>query len=196
MKTVCVLGSPRPKGNSTKIAEHFCDKLETLGASIQTFALNKMSYKGCQACMTCKTKLDRCVLQDDLTEVLDALHDADVIVMASPVYFSDVTSQMKAFIDRVYSFLTPEYRESSEKSRFAPGKTLVFIQVQGRPDEKKFADIFPRYEEFFDWYGINKRFLIRAWGVRNLGEIDDRQEVFQQAEDMAVKIMTGKDAPR
>ena len=192
MKTVCVLGSPRPKGNSTTLAQHFCNKIEDLGASVQTFALNQMTFKGCQACMTCKTKLDKCVLEDDLTEVLDALREADVIVMATPVYFSDVTSQMKAFIDRVYSFLTPDYRESSEKSRFSPGKALVFIQVQGRPDENKFADIFPRYEEFFDWYGIKQRYLIRAWGVRNLGEIDAHREVFQQAEDVAARIMAAK----
>ena len=194
MKTVCVLGSPRPKGNSSTIAKYFCDKIESLGANVQTFALNKMTYKGCQACMTCKTKLDRCVLQDDLTEVLDSLREADVLVMATPVYFSDVTSQMKGFIDRVYSFLTPDYRESSEKSRFSPGKTLVFIQVQGRPDENKFADIFPRYEEFFDWYGIKKRFLIRSWGVRDLGEIKTHQEIFKQAEDVASKIMAGNNA--
>ena len=189
MKTVCVLGSPRSKGNSDTIAEHFCDKIESLGSEIQTFALNKMTYRGCQACMTCKTKLDRCVLQDDLTEVLDAVRETDLLVMATPVYFSDVTSQMKGFIDRMFSFLAPEYRSSPEKSRFAPGKKLVFIQVQGRPDENKFADVFPRYEEFFDWYEINERYLIRCWGVRDLGEIKRRKEVFQRAEEVAAQVM-------
>jgi multimeric flavodoxin WrbA len=189
MKTVCVLGSPRPKGNSNTIAEHFCDNIESRGSEVQTFALNKMTYRGCQACMTCKTKLDRCVLQDDLTEVLDAVRETDLLVMATPVYFSDVTFQMKGFIDRLYSFLTPDYRSSPEKSRFAPGKKLVFIQVQGRPDENKFADVFPRYEEFFDWYGINERYLIRCWGVRDLGEIKGRKEVFQRAEEVAAQVM-------
>ncbi len=192
MKTVCVLGSPRPKGNSNTIAEHFCDKIESLGSEVQTFALNKMTYRGCQACMTCKTKLDRCVLQDDLTEVLDAVRETDLLVMATPVYFSDVTFQMKGFIDRLYSFLRPDYRSSPEKSRFEPGKKLVFIQVQGRPDENKFADVFPRYEEFFDWYGINERYLIRCWGVRDLGEIKGRKEVFQRAEEVAAQVMGGQ----
>jgi multimeric flavodoxin WrbA len=189
MKTVCVLGSPRTKGNSDTIAGHFCDKIENLGWEVQTFALNKMTYRGCQACMTCKTKLDRCVLQDDLTQVLDAVRETDLLVMATPVYFSDVTAQMKGFIDRLYSFLTPDYRSSPEKSRFAPGKKLVFIQVQGRPDENKFADVFPRYEEFFDWYGINERYLIRCWGVRDLGEIKGRQEVFQRTEEVAAQVL-------
>lgn len=192
MKTVCVLGSPRPKGNSQTIAGYFCDKIESLGSEVQTFALNKMTYRGCQACMTCKTKLDRCVLKDDLTVVLDSLRKADVLVMATPVYFSDVTSQMKGFIDRMYSFLMPDYRTGSDKSRFAPGKKLVFIQVQGRPDENKFADVFPRYEEFFDWYDIKERYLIRCWGVRDLGEAKEHKEVFQRAEEVATQIMAGR----
>jgi len=142
--------------------------------------------------MTCKTKLDRCVLKDDLTEVLESLRQADVLVMATPVYFSDVSSQMKGFIDRMYSFLTPDYRTSSEKSRLAPGKKLVFIQVQARPNENNFADIFPRYEEFFDWYGINERHLIRCWGIREPGEVKGHTKVFQRSEEVAKIIMAGK----
>lgn len=189
MKTVCVLGSPRPKGNSTAIATYFCDWLESLGAEVRTFTLNKLTYQGCQACMACKTKLDRCVLADDLTRVLDAVREADLLVLATPVYFGDITSQLKGFIDRMYSFFTPDYRTSTVKSRLAPGKKLVLIQVQGRPDESKFADIFPRYGEFWDWYGIKERYCIRSWGIREIGEIAKDKEVFKIAEDIAARIM-------
>jgi len=189
MKTVCVFGSPRPNGNSTTIAKYFCNRLESLSAEVQTFALNKLSYRGCQACMVCKTKLDRCVLEDDLTQVLDAVRAADLLVIATPVYFGDITSQLKGLIDRMYSFLTPDYRKNPEKSRLSPGKKLVFIQVQGRPDENKFTDIFPRYGEFWDWYGIKERYQIRSWGVRELGEIAKDREVFKKAEDIATQIM-------
>jgi len=130
------------------------------------------------------------VLKDDLTQVLDSLRDADLLVMATPVYFSDVSSQLKGFIDRMYSFLTPDYRTSSEKSRFSPGKKLAFIQMQGRPDESKFADVFPRYEEFFGWYGFKERYLIRCWGVREAGEVKNHEEIFKTADDIATKIMS------
>ncbi|MEW6673120.1 MAG: flavodoxin family protein [Thermodesulfobacteriota bacterium] len=191
MKTVCVLGSPRSNGNSHALARHFCDRLENLGAEVQTFALNKLTYRGCQGCLVCKTKLDRCVLDDDLTPVLDAVRETDLLVMATPVYFGDITSQLKGFIDRMFSFFTPDYRTSEVKSRLAPGKKLVFIQVQGRPDESKFTDIFPRYGEFWDWYGINERYHLRSWGVRALGEIAKDREVFIKAEALAARIMQG-----
>ncbi len=58
MKIICLLGSPRPKGNSAAMASKFCETAKGLGAEVTTFALNKLKYRGCQACMTCKTKLE------------------------------------------------------------------------------------------------------------------------------------------
>jgi multimeric flavodoxin WrbA len=188
MKVVCLLGSPRPKGNSAFLADRFCRTAEAMGAEIQTFALNKLKYRGCQACMTCKTKLDRCVLKDDLTEVLDAIRGADVLVMASPVYYGEVSSQLKAFIDRTFSYLVPDYATNPQPSRLPPGKKLVMILAQGYPGEDRFADVFPRYDSFFKWYGFEGSHLIRACGVLGLGEVEGRGEVLRQTEEIAQKI--------
>ena len=188
MKIVCLLGSPRPKGNSTFIADRFCRTAEALGAEIQTFALNKLKYRGCQACMTCKTKLDRCVLKDDLTQVLDAIRDAEVLVMASPIYYGEVSSQLKAFIDRTFSYLVPDFPTNPKPSRLPPGKKLVMILAQGDPGEELYADVFPRYESFFKWYGFNDNHLIRACGVLGPGEVEEHQDVLSQAEALARKI--------
>ena len=189
MKTVCILGSPRSRGNSAIIAERLCSEIEGLDSEVRTFVLNDLTYRGCQACMICKTKLERCVLKDDLTEVLDSVREADLLVLATPVYFSDVTSQMKGFIDRMYSYLVADYRTNPQKSRLSPGKKLVFIQVQARPDEHKFADVFPRYEEFLEWYGFQQRHHIRCWGIRELGEVKDHEEVFIRTDDVAKRVM-------
>jgi multimeric flavodoxin WrbA len=135
--------------------------------------------------MTCKTKLDRCVLKDDLTEVLDAIRDADVLVMATPVYFGEVSSQLKAFIDRTFSYLVPDYTTNPVSSRLKSGKRLVFIQTQGQSDEKQFADIFPRYDYFFNWYGFKDNCLIRGCGLMNGGEAQTRSEIMDEAEKTA-----------
>jgi multimeric flavodoxin WrbA len=189
MEIVCLLGSPRPKGNSTIIAKHFCETAEKLGATVQTFALNKLKFRGCQACMTCKTKLDKCVLKDDLGEVLDEVREAGVLVMATPVYYGEVSSQLKAFIDRTYSYLVPDYPTNPKPCRLPPGKKLVFIQTQGHPDENQFADIFPRYDYFFKWYGFDESHLIRACGVFDKGDVVSREDVLNLAEQTAKRIM-------
>jgi len=189
MKIVCVLGSPRSKGNSAALAQRFCDTAQKLGGTIQTFSLNKLKYQGCQACMACKTKLDKCILKDDLAEVLDSIREADVLVLTTPTYFGDVTGQFKLFLDRTYSYLVPNFFNNPNPSRLAPGKKLVFIHTQGQPNEKLFADVFPRNEAIFKWYGFKDNHLIRACGVRNPEDVMGKEEVLKQAEEVAKKIM-------
>ena len=188
MKIVCLLGSPREKGNSATIANRFCDTAEKLGAEVQNFTLNKLEYRGCQGCMACKTKLDRCILEDDLTEVLDAVRETDVLVLATPIYYWDVTSQLKAFVDRTFSYLTPDFMTNPNRSRLAPGKKLVFIQVQGNPDESMFTDVFSKFDYFFKSYGFSESHLIRACGVRGKRELEARQDALRLAETMAERL--------
>jgi len=189
MEIVCLLGSPRPKGNSATIARRFCETAEARGAEVRTFALNELKYRGCQGCMMCKTKLDWCVLEDDLTEVLDAVRDADVLVMASPIYFGEVTSQLKGFIDRTFSYFVPDYATNPKPSRLAPGKRLVFIQTQGQSDEKLYTDVYPRYEYYFRWSGFEDNHLIRACGVYDKRDIENREDIVNLAVETAEKIM-------
>jgi multimeric flavodoxin WrbA len=187
MKILCLLGSPRPMGNSATIAKRFCQKAESLGAEIKTFSLNKLTYRGCQACLTCKTKLDHCVLKDDLTEVLDAVHEADVLVLATPVYFGDITAQLKGFIDRTYSLYVPEFLTSSKPSRLSPGKRLVFIQTQNQGDTM-FADIYPKYELFFLFHGFKDNILIRACNVLEKDDVKSRDDILHLTDAAAEKV--------
>jgi len=195
MKVVCLLGSPRESGNSSTIAKRFCATAEGLGAEIQSFSLNKLEFRGCQGCMACKTKLDRCILEDDLSEVLEAVRETDVLVMASPVYFGEVSSQLKSFIDRTYSYFVPDFHTNPKPCRLAPGKKLVFVLTQRNPDDSRFADIFPRYEYFFvERYAFSGSYLIRVCGVQNPGDIEARQDALRLAEKTA-RILCG-DAPK
>ncbi len=180
MKIVAVLGSPRPRGNSSTLAHRFLDTARQLGAETRIFSLNQMDYRGCQGCRTCKTKTDACCLEDDLTEALAAVQEADVLVIASPVYYGDLSGQMKCFIDRTYSFLNPDY-----SSRVPRGKKAVMILVQAQPDDTQYQDIFPRYERFLKWYGFDPVYLLRATGVRDLGDINRQTALLDQAAALA-----------
>ena len=192
MKVVILLGSPRPKGNSATLAKSFNEAAEELGANVQTFALNKLTYRGCQACETCKTKLDRCVLKDDLAQVLDAIRDTDVLVLATPVYFGDIPGQMKMFIDRCFSYLVPDFLEAPESSRLAPGKKMVFIQIQNQPNEDLFADIFPKYNFVFHLLGFRDNHLIRGCDLREADDliIKKREDLMELTKDTAMKLIS------
>jgi multimeric flavodoxin WrbA len=162
---------------------------EKHGAETKTYSLNKLNFKGCQACMMCKDKLDRCALKDDLEPVLDDIRDADVLVLATPVYFADISAQMKMFIDRTYSYFVPDFLNKPVPGRLRPGKQLVFIQTQAQPGEKFFNDIYPKYEFFFQVLGFKDNHLIRAAGVNDAGEAEKLESIMEHAEVLAAQLV-------
>lgn len=189
MKITCLLGSPRPHSNSAALAARFLETAAKLGAETLNYTLSRLTYRGCQACYTCKTKLDRCVLKDDLTEVLESVQRADTLVISTPVYYADVTGQLKCFIDRTYSFLKPDYITNPSPSRLAPGKKLVFITTQGQPDPERFAKVPTRYGSIFKWYGFEESHLIRACGVGPKTTAAELEPYLREAEELAKKVM-------
>jgi len=184
MKIVTVLGSPRKKGNSNTIAMAFGDKAESLGAEVKTYHLNGMDFKGCQGCYACKTKQDSCILKDDLTEVLEAIHEADVLVMASPVYFWDISGQLKSFVDRTYSYLRPDFFNRPDPCRLPEGKKGLLILTQGA-EEREHRDVPQKYEHFMEHYGLHDRKTIRGAGIHESATAEDRAPYVQEAEALA-----------
>jgi multimeric flavodoxin WrbA len=190
MKVTCLLGSPRLNSNSSAIAGRFTETAASLGAKIENFELNKLTYRGCQGCMGCKTISEKCVLEDDLAAVLESLKAADIIVMAMPVYCSDVPGQVKCFVDRTFSYLKPGYISEANPSRVPAGKKLVFIITQGAPVESLFAEIPRKYQDFFKrCMALGETYAIRAVGVGGGGAVGVPDQYLQEAEQIARNIV-------
>ncbi|MBI5883234.1 MAG: NAD(P)H-dependent oxidoreductase [Elusimicrobia bacterium] len=192
-RLVCVLGSPKAKGNSASIAARLCAAAAAKGYETRTFALNDLDYRGCQACLACKGLSEICVIADDLGEVLYAAGEADVLVLASPVYYGDVSSQLKGFIDRTYSYLVPDWYGKKNPSRLRPGRKAVWVLTQGFRGEKSFADIYPKYRRFFKSYGFDESHLIRQCGADAEGSTEFRDAAFRKADALAAVLFKGID---
>ena len=159
MKVISILGSPRKKGTSTRIAQAFTQAMAKKGAEVKEYYLNGMDYKGCQGCEMCHTKLDKCVLKDDLEPLLDGMRTADVLVFSSPVYYSDTSGQFKSFFDRTWSHVHVDYTADTHyASRLPEGKKAIFILTQGDVEEKH-KDIVERYGFFMNLYGLDCTFI-------------------------------------
>lgn len=100
-KHVLILsGSPRKGGNSDLLCDEFLRGAQEAGNQVEKIFLRSKKIAPCNACYFCKRSGGQCAIQDDMAEVLDKMQAADVIVMASPVYFYSIDAQMKAVIDR------------------------------------------------------------------------------------------------
>jgi len=187
VKTVCLLGSPRRGGNSDQLAEWFCTAARNAGAEIDMVALADLDFSGCRNLFRCKTGLYHCGQVDGFTPVLTAIRDADVLVLASPIYFTSVTGQMKLAIDRFFTFLVPDYATNEQKSRLGTGRTLVFIQTQGEP-EQQYANLLESFSKGFRFLGFDKQHLLRAWGVREVGDVTGNTDLKTRCETVANDI--------
>jgi multimeric flavodoxin WrbA len=155
-----------------------------LGAEVRVYHLNLMTYQGCQGCGACKANTETCILEDDLAPVLEAVKEADVLVMASPVYFGDLSGQLKCFFDRTYSYFNPDF-----SSRVPGGKSAVIVLVQANPEAGQFNDIFPRYQRWLTWVGYAPVYLLRAVGVKDPGDILQQTAILDQAASLAREIV-------
>jgi multimeric flavodoxin WrbA len=141
--------------------------------------------------MACKITSDKCVVKDDLSEVLEEIRASDVVLIASPVYFGDITAQAKGLIDRCYSYYSPDYKTNPNPSRLAPGKKLVFILPQGNPDQNAFEDIITKYTRIFGRLGFTDIYPIRALGMGPESDVRKKETLIQLINDTADKIAAG-----
>jgi multimeric flavodoxin WrbA len=102
MKVIAICGSPKSKGNTALALEILGEKLKSHIENLEyeIVHLRKLDLRSCNACNGCYGK-KKCVQDDDINMLLDKLLTADGIVLGSPTYFSNVTSRMQIFIERI-----------------------------------------------------------------------------------------------
>jgi multimeric flavodoxin WrbA len=103
MRVVAFNGSPRKEGNTYLLVQRVFQELHPEGIETEYFQVGGKPLRGCIACFKCVENKDKkCVLPDDgLNDYVAKMEEAEGIILASPVYFSNVTAEMKALIDRV-----------------------------------------------------------------------------------------------
>ena len=102
MKVIAINGSPRKDGNTHTLLSRVCSRLEQHGIETETIRIGGKAIRGCTACGMCfKNKDQQCIIKtDDLNDAIAKMIAADGILLGSPTYFSDVSAEMKALIDR------------------------------------------------------------------------------------------------
>jgi|SRR5208337_1330015 len=101
-KVVAFNGSPRPEGNTRILIGQVLQELEKEGITTELVQVGGKKIHGCTACMKCFENRDkRCIIDDDIVNnCIGKMTEADGIILGSPVYFTDITAEMKALVDR------------------------------------------------------------------------------------------------
>lgn len=100
-KNILILaGSPRKGGNSDLLCDEFAKGALEAGNTVEKVFLREKKIGYCTACYYCRDHNGVCAIKDDMSAILEQMHRADIIVLASPVYFYSIDAQMKTVIDR------------------------------------------------------------------------------------------------
>ena len=105
-----VLGSPRRRGNTETLMDELLRGAEEAGAFIEKIVLSEMDVKPCRACDACRNT-GSCIIDDDMTVILDKMSTSQVWIIGTPVYWWGPTAWMKAFIDRWYGVDRKVFRD-------------------------------------------------------------------------------------
>ncbi len=99
-KVFIVSSGPRNNGNSDILAEEFAKGAREAGHEVEKVNVRDMDLKFCIGCLVCQ-KTGRCVLRDEMNSLYDKVQNSDVLVFATPVYYYEMSGQLKTFLDRL-----------------------------------------------------------------------------------------------
>ncbi len=108
-KIVIISTSPRANGNSNALADEFARGAKQAGHEVEKISLIGKSLQFCIGCLACQ-KTRKCVIKDDVADILPKLSTCDVIVFATPIYYYEMSGQMKTFIDRMNPLYETDYQ--------------------------------------------------------------------------------------
>lgn len=162
MKKVLILsGSPRKNGNSDILCDEFMRGATEVGNEVEKIRVVEKKIACCTGCYYCQKSGGVCAIKDDMAEVLQKIIDADVIVLASPVYFYSIDAQLKAVIDRTVS----RWTEVKDKEFYY----IATSADENRASQERTIECFRGYADCVE--GAVEKGVVYGTGVYQKGEV-------------------------
>jgi len=153
MKLIAVCGSARKQGNTAKMLQQVIEGAKSVGAETESVNLFDLNYKDCISCYACKLKNSKyfghCIVDDDLKPLLESIEQSDVIVLGSPVYYGNLSGQIRSFTDRLL-FQYLDYGGKGTGPKPKNFKTALIATMNVNDDiyvKRGFKDTLDRFSE-------------------------------------------------
>jgi multimeric flavodoxin WrbA len=187
-KVLVLLGSPRKKGNSAILAEKITKGAMSAGAEVETVFLHGLNIAPCKSCYACqKPKSKGCSIDDDMQPIYRAMREADAWVIASPVYWFNMSSQIKIWMDRCFAF--PAYA----KNPFAGKRIAIAMSYGGEdPFDSGCVNALRTFQDAYGYVG-SKIVGIIYGSAMGAGEIKANEALMKSAEELGRKLMRESD---
>jgi multimeric flavodoxin WrbA len=165
MKAVCIIGSPRENGSTAMLVRCIAEGMKASGIEVHERILSELNINYCKGCRHCASA-GRCIQQDDMNMLIQDLLTAEIVVLASPSYWGEVTGQMKVFIDRSLPLCNVKTGETSVPK----GKIGVGVAVRAGHSKGESEHLIETFHHYFGHLGIK---MVAQLTVEGVGEPSD-----------------------
>ncbi len=184
-KVLVLLGSPRKKGNSAVLANQIIEGAQSTGAEVETVYLNGKKIRACQGCYVCqKPDSKGCAQQDDMQEIYPKLLEANAWVIATPVYWFNMTAQTKLFMDRMFALSAyTDARNAFENKRIA----IAMTYGDTDPFRSGCTNALRSFQDSFSY--TRSKIVGMVYGSADaLGAIKDNTALLDEARKLGRKV--------
>jgi len=181
LKVLGIFGSPRRGGNTDILLEEALKGVEKEGGEVERLHLTDFTITPCKECHGCD-ETGQCIMQDDMQKIYPKLLEADVIILASPIFFYGITAWAKALVDRCQAFWARKYllRDPSLGKEGKKRKGFL-ISVAATKGEKVFDGAILTSKYFFDVLNAEYVGELIFRGIDAKGDILKYPEAIRQA---------------
>jgi multimeric flavodoxin WrbA len=179
LKILAIVGSPRQKGNTNFLVDQALDEAARLDVETEKIVLSQYEINPCLGHDNCASRA-ACTQKDDAGWIIDKFYEADGVILASPVYYLNVTAQMKAFIDRNYF----PYKKNMRAKARAVGIIVVAEQMG-------IEDTLYTLHQFVDWIfyvGKSRRFVVSGYANKQ-GEARENHQLVAEARKLGQEMV-------
>lgn len=188
MKVLGIIGSPRIGSNTDLLLDEVLRGARERGAETEKLLVDKLRIEPCREYYGC-LRDGKCVIRDDMDGVYPKLLDADVVIVASPMFFYGLTAQLKALIDRCQALWARKYvlKQAPPDS----GRKGAFIGVGATKGKQLFDGSILTVKYFFQAIGVQYTDELLVRGVDDRGAIRGRPEALANAFELGRRLAQG-----
>jgi len=176
-----IYGSPRKGGNTDRLLDRALEGAQEAGAKVKSIYARRLKISGCVECAGCD-ETGKCVIEDDMHSIYPLFQEADVIILASPNFFYNVTAQVKLIIDRSQAMWSKRLLEKTAEQRrsYDSGKGYL-ICVGATKGKNLFLGVELTAKYFFDALDMSYEGGLLLDRIEAKGEIDKHPDKLEQA---------------
>ena len=180
-KNIVVLnGSPRKNGNTSALVQAFTEGAQSAGHTVTDFFLDKMDIHGCKGCFGGHSSREcPCVQRDDMAQIYPAVKESDVVVLATPLYYWNMSGQLRTAVDRLFALEEGDGNLLRGHNR----ASALLMAAEGHG----FEDVLLYYNHLMGHLNWKNLGHVLAGGNGDVGDIEGKPEL-QQAYNLGSSI--------